>query len=247
MLIIVVTALHAFPTLSDPDKWIDDRYVPILSTVPEPVWWLVVLVGSAQLGSWWSGIMAALAMLGARLLVAGAPLQLPVEAWGSWRRRLVRIVAPASALRSLREEMLRADDYADLERMDRPGAFREFLRHAAGPNPPAIAGEIESQAVVRAWIDLRLSCGLLLIIPLACLVLPWAVDTTGSHARVWAAGFAALSFLLLLGESVTRIRRAVEASILNGLNPQTMGRCARAAAGSGRSVQDTDAATNRLD
>lgn len=245
-LLAVIALLNQWPVLSSPRQWVAPEFWPLASSVSVTAWLVVVLLVSAQLGSWWCGLASGSAVLLGRRSLTLADLSTAPERWGVFQRTWVSLILPLSVVRRLRQQMMSVPDYGDLEEPDRPAAYGNFLRDAVGPHPAARSEQAEGVALLKSWTDLRLSTGLLFPLPLAVWAAPTIVigpDLDG--LRGWAMTISVLVFATLLVESVARLRRVFELSISSHLDPATLAGCARGAVGSGRSAKDVASAEQR--
>jgi hypothetical protein len=237
--------LTRWPIFAQPQKWIAPAFWPLLSSISIPGWLLLALVLSALLGSWWCGFTSGFAVLWARRVVLWAPLHVNTEDWHLVRRLWTSLYVPQATVRRLKSEMAEVADYSDLETLDRPAAYKIFIREAVGPYPSSYADGPTDGELVKLWTDLRLSCGLILPLTIAIYAFPAIVEPGISGLDVWATVGSIVAFCVLLVESHIRIRRVIELSITTHLDAASLGLCARAAHGSGRTARETTIANGR--
>lgn len=243
--LVVLGAVHRWPVLAEPGHGLSAPYVPLVAFVGKPGWLLIGLLATALLGSWWSSLWSAILIFGVRELIAGAPLDVAPEAWSRGQRWALMPALSLSCVRSLRRSMLSVSDYGDLLPADRPAAFSRCVREAIELRPPVESDAGSSVSLIRDWVDLRLSAGLLFAFPVALVLAPNLLQTPLPDASTFCRIAAAVSFAVLAAQSVTRARRIAESLLTLRATADFLGDCARAAVDSGRSAAAREDADDR--
>lgn len=241
----VSTLVIKWPALSDPEHWLVTELWPIVSALGQPAWLVLALLVATLIGSWWCGVSAATLIFATRHLVSHAPLDKRPQEWARLTQAVQAIVFPRRAMEVLRNRMAETAEFHDLASPDRRGAYRFFLREAVDPRRSSSLTDEPNPEVTRTWTDLRLSCGLLLPLPVFLWAFPRAVKIDLEGFEALATGLAALAIVALSAETIVRIRRIVELAVLTQGTPDALARCARAAVDSSRTAAESLAAEER--
>ena len=241
--LLLTMILNQWPQLSELETTVSPGFYGGADKVPGELWFVLVLVASTQIGSWWCGLAVSCSVWLSRTAICWLPLSVRPESWSKTQRLLGPLIVPLSTVRLMQSEMSRAEDYLDLEKVDRHFAYRNYVRDSI---PLSIDASTESALALPTWVDARLSAGLFIPLPL----LIWsaknvvAVQLDGFDFAVILA--SCVAFVALLTESIVRVRRVADLSLLSNLSQPRLTICARAASGAGRTKVDNEAAENRI-